>query len=55
MPIIFNYKTHADKDSLYNTPPVFAIYIVNLVLKWIEDTGGLAAMARKPGKSRTYL
>ncbi len=47
VPIIFNYKTHADKDSLYNTPPVFAIYIVNLVLKWIEDTGGLAAMAEK--------
>jgi phosphoserine aminotransferase len=44
VPIIFNYKTHADNNSLYNTPPVFAIYIVNLVLKWIEDSGGLAAI-----------
>ena len=47
VPIIFNYKTHADKDSLYNTPPVFAIYVVNLVLKWIEENGGLAAMAER--------
>ena len=47
VPIIFNYKTHADNDSLYNTPPVFAIYIVNLVLKWIEESGGLAAIAER--------
>ena len=47
VPIIFNYKTHADKDSLYNTPPVFAIYVVNLVLKWIEENGGLADMAER--------
>ncbi len=41
IPVYFNYKTHADKDSLYNTPPCFPIYIVMLVLEWIEKSGGL--------------
>jgi len=43
-PMILNYKTHAKADSLYNTPPVFAIYVVGLVLKWIEEQGGLTAV-----------
>ena len=41
IPTIFSYKTHAKADSLYNTPPAFAVYIVGLVLKWIEGQGGL--------------
>ena len=41
VPAILSYKTHAKADSLYNTPPAFAIYIVGLVLKWIEERGGL--------------
>lgn len=41
---ILSYKTHAKADSLYNTPPAFAVYIVGLVLKWIENRGGLAAV-----------
>ena len=44
IPAIFSYKTHAKADSLYNTPPVFAIYVVGLVLKWIEAQGGLSAV-----------
>lgn len=39
-----SYKIHAPKDSLYNTPPVFAIYSFNLVLDWIENQGGLKAI-----------
>lgn len=39
-----SYKTHAEKDSLYNTPPVFPIYITNLVLKWVKANGGLKGM-----------
>lgn len=39
-----SYRTHADKDSLYNTPPVFSIYGVKLVLDWISEQGGLEAM-----------
>ncbi len=46
VPIILAYKTHAKADSLYNTPPAFAIYVVGLVLKWIENQGGLAAVER---------
>ncbi len=43
-PVIFNYKTHAAENSLYNTPPVFPIYIVKLVLEWMKEKGGLAAI-----------
>lgn len=41
---MLNYKTHREEKSLYNTPPCFAIYIVKLVLEWLEKNGGLAAM-----------
>jgi phosphoserine aminotransferase len=41
LPTMFSYKTHAKKNSLYNTPPSFPIYMVSLVLKWLEDLGGL--------------
>ena len=42
IPKIFAYKTHADAHSLYNTPPCFAVFCVGLVLKWVEEQGGLA-------------
>lgn len=41
---MLNYKIHKEEKSLYNTPPCFAIYIVKLVLEWLEKNGGLAAM-----------
>ena len=41
LPAYLRYKTHADKDSLYNTPPVFSIYAVNKVLKWLKGKGGV--------------
>jgi phosphoserine aminotransferase len=43
-PTMFDYKTHADNDSMYNTPPTYAIYIAGLVFKWLKARGGLAAM-----------
>jgi phosphoserine aminotransferase len=46
LPTMFQYKTHVDKLSLYNTPPVFAIYIVKLVLEWIKKQGGLVAVEK---------
>ncbi|MFC1809100.1 3-phosphoserine/phosphohydroxythreonine transaminase [Candidatus Omnitrophota bacterium] len=46
LPSMFDYKTHADKSSLYNTPPVFAIYLMGLVMKWLEAQGGVAAMEK---------
>jgi phosphoserine aminotransferase len=45
LPGYLNYKTHAENDSLWNTPPTFAIYVVMLVTKWLlTDIGGLAKM-----------
>jgi len=41
---MLSYKTHAKEKSLYNTPPCFSIYVVKLVLDWIEARGGLAAV-----------
>jgi len=46
LPTMLNYKTQAENGSLYNTPPVFGIYILRLVLKWLVNTGGLAAIAK---------
>jgi phosphoserine aminotransferase len=43
-PTAFDYKLVADNDSMYNTPPTYAIYIAGLVLKWIEVLGGVPAM-----------
>jgi phosphoserine aminotransferase len=46
LPVMLKYTTYVTKNSLYNTPPCFAIYAVHLVLKWIEETvGGLEKMA----------
>ena len=60
LPTMLSYKTHAEKNSLYNTPPAFGVYVVQLVLKWIDETvGGLQAMgklnARKAGMIYDYM
>ncbi len=44
-PSAFDYQVVAEHDSMYNTPPTYAIYIAGLVFKWIKAQGGLAAMA----------
>ncbi len=44
LPPMLRYATHAENDSRYNTPPVFAIYMVGQVFKWILAEGGLRAM-----------
>jgi len=41
VPTILNYKTHAESESMHNTPPCWAIYIIGLVMKWIDNYGGL--------------
>jgi phosphoserine aminotransferase len=45
LPTMLQYRTHAENGSLYNTPPVLAIYVIGEVLAWIRDFGGLEAMA----------
>jgi phosphoserine aminotransferase len=46
-PSAFDFKTVADNESMYNTPPTYAIYIAGLVFQWLKDQGGLAAMAER--------
>ncbi len=43
-PTMLKYKTHADADSLYNTPPAYGIYICGKVFKWLKKQGGLEAI-----------
>ncbi len=44
---MLNYETHMQNDSLYNTPPAFAVYIVGKVAKWLKAQGGLAVIERR--------
>ncbi len=45
-PVMLDYKTMADNDSMYNTPPCYAIYVAGLVYKWLLGLGGLEAMKK---------
>ncbi|NLN79699.1 MAG: 3-phosphoserine/phosphohydroxythreonine transaminase [Armatimonadetes bacterium] len=45
-PIFLRYKTHADDGSLYNTPNTWGIYILKLVMEWMESLGGIAAVQK---------
>jgi len=47
LPSMFRYDLHAENNSLYNTPPSFSIYMVNLVLEWLKGQGGLAKVKVK--------
>ena len=54
-PTMMKYKTHADADSLYNTPPCYGIYICGKVFKWIKKMGGLQAMKELNEKKAKIL
>ena len=45
-PTMLDYKTHADNDSMYNTPPTYSIYVAGLVFQWLKRNGGIAAMEK---------
>jgi phosphoserine aminotransferase len=47
LPVMTSYRTYADSNSLYNTPPTFPIYVVERVLNWIETLGGIGAIYEK--------
>jgi phosphoserine aminotransferase len=47
LPAMLDYRLLAENKSLYNTPPVFAIYVVGLVLQWLLDNGGLSQMGKR--------
>ena len=46
LPTMLDYKTHADNDSMYNTPPTFAIYVAGLVFQWLKKNGGIGVMEK---------
>jgi phosphoserine aminotransferase len=47
LPTMLQYRVHAENKSMYNTPPVFGVYIMRLVLRWLIKEGGLAAIEKK--------
>lgn len=55
IPVLAEYDTMAAKDSMYNTPPAYAIYMAGLVAKWVEDQGGLEEMAKRNEKKAKLL
>ena len=55
VPTMLKYKTQADAESLYNTPPCYGIYICGLVFKWVKDMGGLKAMKEHNEKKAKIL
>lgn len=55
IPVIFQYRTHAANNSLYNTPPTFGIYLVRNVLAWVKGEGGLSAIEAKNRKKGDLL
>jgi phosphoserine aminotransferase len=54
-PTMLRYATHAKNNSLYNTPPTFAVYVLNLVLQWIEKLDGLPALAQRNARKAQLL
>ena len=44
IPTMLDYRTHIDKESMFNTPPVFSIFVMNETLKWLKGIGGVEAI-----------
>ncbi|MCL2086208.1 MAG: 3-phosphoserine/phosphohydroxythreonine transaminase [Oscillospiraceae bacterium] len=55
VPTMLRYKTYADDNSMYNTPPTYTIYMVKLVLEWVKSKGGLSAMKEHNEKKAKIL
>ncbi len=55
IPNIYNYKSHVDKESMYNTPAVFAVYVSMLTLQWLKDIGGIAVIEKQNNEKAALL
>lgn len=55
LPAMLNYNSHVKGNSAYNTPPVFAVYILGLVIKWLIGQGGLGTMAQLNQEKAQFL
>ena len=55
LPTFFDYRTHTEKKSLFNTPPSFTIYVVKLILEWIKQQGGLKVVENNNKKKKDLI
>ncbi len=55
LPTMLKYTTHVENNSLFNTPPVFAIYVTRSVLRWIKRSGGIAAIEKANRKKAALI
>ncbi len=55
IPTMMNYETHINKDSMFNTPPVFAVFVSMLAMQWVKDRGGVEAMEKANRKKSRLL
>lgn len=55
LPSILDYQKHIEKESMYNTPAVFAVYTTYLTLKWLKEKGGIAAIEKINDKKAALL
>ena len=55
IPTMLDLKTHFDKDSMFNTPPVFAVYASMLTLEWLKNNGGLDLIEKQKSKKANLL
>lgn len=55
VPSMLDYKVHIEKESMYNTPPVFAVYVSLLTMQWLKDLGGIAAIQEINGKKAKLI
>lgn len=55
IPSMLNYKVHIDKESMYNTPAVFPVYVSMLTLQWLKDLGGISAIEKQNNQKAELL
>lgn len=55
IPSMLNYRIHIDKDSMFNTPPVYAVYVSLLTLRWLKAQGGVTAIEENNNKKAALL
>ncbi len=55
IPSMLDYKVHIDKSSMFNTPPVFAVYTSMLTLQWLKDLGGIKAIEKENDKKARLM
>lgn len=55
LPNIMSYQSHIEKESMYNTPSVFSVYVSYLTLKWMKDLGGITALERRNKAKSTLI